>query len=123
MKQNKRILLVDDDIIVRMPYSQALTRNGYEVLTCESAVDITSVIDRFAPHLILMDHQMPEITGADATRHLKEHPAYRHIPIVIFSSVYNIAELAAEAGADAHIAKPGFPAEVFRTIERLLVQP
>ena len=74
------------------------------------------------PNLILMDIQLPRISGLEATRRIKAREELRHIPIVAVTSfaLSGDDQKAFAAGCDAYIAKPYKPRELLELIQRLL---
>jgi signal transduction histidine kinase/AmiR/NasT family two-component response regulator len=108
------VLVVDDDIYIRH-YLNSLLRNvGWKAELCDSgqsAIDLCSTI-RF--DLILMDIQMPEMTGIDASKLIRLHGMNRQTPILAITgylSVDRIAELRA-AGLVHYLGKPLVPEEL-----------
>ena len=98
-------MIVDDDSLSRIIYDKILTSKGYMVCTCDTAVGIFKTISEQSPDLILMDHQMPVVSGVEAIKQMKNSELYKSIPVILFSSVHNIKMLAEEAGADAYMSK------------------
>ncbi len=111
MKRNETILIVDDDsvnlMLVRKLISQ---RYNYELLEAIDG-DSALAIARSNPDLdlILLDVQMPDISGIEVCRQLKQDESTRNIPIVLISAVHtNDASIreGLDAGADGYITKP-----------------
>jgi CheY-like chemotaxis protein len=102
----KTILIFDDDTNILELCSIILTECGYEVATSETSHDIIEKVEETNPDAILMDNWIPDIGGIEATRILKKHPKFNHIPVIYFSANNDIKSLAEKAGADAHLAKP-----------------
>ncbi|MDR2926094.1 MAG: response regulator [Azoarcus sp.] len=82
----KKILIVDDSPTERQALSEALTRNGYEVVTAENGEDAISKSSRELPDLILMDVVMPGMNGYQATRTISRGETTRGIPIIMCTS-------------------------------------
>jgi two-component system alkaline phosphatase synthesis response regulator PhoP len=104
----KNVLLVDDDVDHLSICSLILRRRNYAVRIlygCKNMDDLMGVVREFQPEVIFMDHNMPGIGGIDATRQLKSNPLSKSIPVVYFSGQDDVAELAAEAGADDFLRK------------------
>lgn len=109
--QGESVLVVDDDPVNRMTIQRLIQRrNDFKIL---EAVDGKSALD-FAqadPGLaaILLDVQMPDISGIEVCRLLKHNPRTRAVPIILISAVHtddaSIAE-GLEAGADGYLTKP-----------------
>ena len=120
MNKTIKILLVDDDILTLMVQSKLLTGRGYEVFTSQTAVNIFATIDKYAPDIIIMDHDMPVVSGSEAIRQIKGNQRTSTIPVIYFSSVEHLADLAAETGADAYISKSKKTNEMISIIEGLV---
>lgn len=120
---NPTILLVDDFEDAREMYAEYLAFRGYRVAVAASgpaAVSIALAADR--PALILMDIQMQGMTGTEAMRLLREHPALTGVPIVAFTAHALEAERlqALSDGFDAVIPKPCLPDDLVTLIEHYL---
>jgi len=108
MSPSKRILMLDNDPDHLLFCTLVFERRGYEVrnsLSC-SPIDFLRLLAAFTPALIFLDHALRGITGMEAIQILRSHPQYAGIPVVLFSAEENIASLAGEAGANAHLKKP-----------------
>lgn len=106
MTSPQRILFIDDDPDILSLCANAFRQKGYIVQTFLDCDDLLEFVERFSPHLIFMDHNMPVICGTDAIRLLKSHSISKHIPVILFSAESNVEQLASEAGADGHLKKP-----------------
>ena len=105
MSENTKILIVDDEEISLRTSSTILKKKGYNVFTVNTAIGITDSIDACKPALIIMDHDMPQVSGAEAVIQLKADNKYKQIPIILFSSRYDIEQISATTGADAFLQK------------------
>jgi two-component system cell cycle response regulator DivK len=115
-----RVLVVEDTEDNRLIMRDALESVGIEVLQAVDGPSGLEAAAREMPDLIIMDAQMPEMNGFDATRRLKADPALRHIP-VIAATAYALAgdmERCLEAGCDDYIAKPFSPRDLIRKVKR-----
>ncbi len=104
----EKVLLVDDDVDHLSICSLILKRKNYVVRilsSCKNIDDLIEVVREFQPGIIFMDHDMPDISGLDATRELKSNPLSKSIPVIYFSGQDDVAELAAAAGADHFLRK------------------
>lgn len=119
-EQTKKVFIFDDNIEILELCTDILEDLGCEVRTSPTTTGVEDQIEAFMPDLIFMDNWLPEISGIEATRLLKSNEALKNIPVVYFTANSNVHELAAEAGADAYIAKP-FDIDQFEKIaERFL---
>jgi CheY-like chemotaxis protein len=107
MAEKKRILLLDDSTITLEMEKAVLEERGYTVATASNLLEFQQQIERFAPEVILTDLMMPDISGKDIVRVLKQDFHTEQIPIVIFSSKTDdeLAEIAEQAGADGYLSK------------------
>jgi len=116
-----KILVLDDSEIVLNMTSLALTEAGYEVLAASSLVEFDQILSRVEPDLILTDIKMPEISGDDVCRVLKQKYHTKLIPIVLFSTLEEkeLAALAERAGADGFVSKNSGVEEIVKRIREL----
>jgi len=105
MKQSTTVLIIDDDIITLRIQDKILTRMGYQVFTCITALNIFETIEKYAPDIIIMDHAMPFITGLEAIKQIRSNMLSSPIPIIFFSIYEDVAEEAIKAGATAYVPK------------------
>jgi CheY-like chemotaxis protein len=107
MAEKKRILLLDDSTITLEMEKAVLEERGYQVATASNLLEFQQLVERFAPEVILTDLMMPDISGKDIVRVLKQDFHTERIPIVIFSSKTDdeLAEIAEQAGADGYLSK------------------
>ena len=104
----EKILLVEDNEVNRRLAGFLLRSQGYQVLEAATAQEAFEIIKAERPDLILMDVQLPEMDGLEATRKLKEDPATRDIPVVAVTSyaMKGDREKALAAGCAGYITKP-----------------
>ena len=110
----KKILLLDDSEITLEMERAVLEERGYEVAVATNLIEFQALLDGFQPEVILTDLMMPDISGKDIVRVLKQDFHTERIPIVLYSSRPDeeLAEIAEQAGADGSLSKS-------RGIERL----
>lgn len=102
----RSILVVDDDRCLRELLSIHLSNAGYLVWTAEDAVIAGRLILKNAPALIVMDAQMPFMTGYELAAVLRTDERTRDIPVVFLTSDDNAPDRAAQLGAVACLRKP-----------------
>jgi two-component system, cell cycle response regulator DivK len=117
-----RILHVEDNPANRMIVRDLLEFQGYQVVDVLDGEAALAAAERERPDLILMDVQLPRISGLEATRRIKAREDLRSIPIVAVTSfaLGGDDQKAAEAGCDAYIAKPYRPRDLLQLIQKLL---
>ena len=102
------ILIVDDNPTNMKLASYLLTVQGYTVRAVGSAQETLAVLREFKPRLILMDVQLPDMSGLDLTRIIKGDAAHRGVRIVALTAYAMMGdeEKALAAGCDGYISKP-----------------
>ena len=124
-KITKKILIIDDDALVRETVSLALRHAGFDVSTLESPTLAQTVVRQGKPDLILLDLYMPELDGRELCRRLKEDPETKAIPVVVFTGSNETIDIVsgAAAGAFDYITKPIDPRALVAKISYLLDVP
>lgn len=102
---NKVLICDDDDGIVDVAQI-ILQERGYDVQTITQSDQIYEQVRRFNPNVILLDLWMPDISGEEITRTLKQNSSTQNIPIVIVSASRDTEKVAKNVGADDYIFKP-----------------
>ena len=122
----KRILIVEDNKADVRLLKDILERSGYETFQTADGLGAISLALAHSPDLILMDIQLPEISGLEVTRRLRGDARCRHIPIIAvtaFAMGWHEGE-ALNSGCDAYISKPisifGFLSTVESFLPRFL---
>jgi CheY-like chemotaxis protein len=102
------ILIVDDNFTNLKLARLVLTSEGYDVRTVGEAEEALLVLETFRPRLVLMDLQLPKMSGLDLTRKLKGDPATSGLVIVALTAyaMEGDKEKAFAAGCDGYITKP-----------------
>ena len=118
----KRILVVEDQEDNRRILRDLLTSVGYEVIEAVTGSEGVRLAYAHRPDLILMDIQLPELDGHEATQRIKADPELRPIPIVVVTSYALSGDeaKALAAGADAYVTKPFSPRELLAKVRELL---
>src|SRR5208282_903949 len=97
----KKILIIEDDLIVRTIYRRKFEMAGYKVETAEEGAAGLKLIPVFQPDIIQVDIMMPGIDGVEVIRQIRSWPEYHGVPILVLSSFYrpDLAQEAWKAGA------------------------
>lgn len=119
---SKRILIIDDTEVVRKLVYHHFTAEGYEVLSAEDGPSGLKLARAEKPDFILLDVQMPGMTGYEVCRKLRDSAVTAQIPIAMLTGMSNISNMQAgfEAGADDYITKPFQPGELQVRVEALM---
>jgi len=118
----KRILIVEDNKADVRLLKDILEKRGYETLQTGDGLEAIKLALAYLPNLILMDIQLPEISGLEVTRRLRGDDRSRHIPIVAvtaFAMGWHERETL-DSGCDAYIAKPISILGFLSTVESFL---
>ncbi len=107
MAEKKKILLLDDSSITLEMEKAVLEDRGYKVAIASNLLEFQKELDAFQPEIILTDLMMPDISGKDIVRVLKQDFHTEKIPIILFSSKPDdeLAQIAEQAGADGFLSK------------------
>ncbi len=119
---SKVILVIEDQEDNRRIMRDLLTSAGYEIIEAVTGEEGVSSAETHRPELILMDIQLPDFDGYEATRRIKANPALRPIPIIAVTSYALSGDdvKAFEAGCDAYVSKPFSPRALLSKIRELL---
>jgi CheY-like chemotaxis protein len=107
MAEKKRILLLDDSAITLEMEKAVLEDRGYKIAAASNLIEFQLQLDQFQPEIILTDLMMPDISGKDIVRVLKQDFHTEKIPIILFSSKPDeeLSVIAEQAGADGFLSK------------------
>jgi two-component system, cell cycle response regulator DivK len=116
------VLYVEDNEYNRKIVRHLLSRTGYRLVEAADGEAALRMISDARPDLVLMDVQLPKMSGLDATRALRGDPATARIPIIVVTSFALSGDdrRAMEAGATAYLAKPYSPRELLALIQKHL---
>ena len=118
---SKTVLYVEDNEFNRKIVRQLLSVTTYGLLEAtDGEAGVAMALDT-RPDLVLMDIQLPKLSGLDATRTIRQDPRTAHIPIIVVTSfaLSGDDQKALEAGASAYLAKPYSPRELLELIRKL----
>ena len=118
----KRILIIEDTEDNRQIMRDLLTAADYVVLEAHDGRAGVAAAEMHVPDLILMDIQLPEIDGYEATRRIKAQPALAKIPILAVTS-YALSgdeDKAKAAGCDGYVTKPFSPRDLLARIRSFI---
>jgi two-component system cell cycle response regulator DivK len=104
----KRILVVEDNELNMKLLNDVLEAHGYEVMSTDRGLVAIEWARLYQPDLILMDLQLPDLSGLDATRQLKSDGQTQDIPIIAVTAFAMAGDekKALDHGCDAYVAKP-----------------
>lgn len=115
----KRILIVEDNELNMKLLNDILEAYGYEILKTDRGEEAIELARRAQPDLILLDIQLPDISGLDVSRRLKAEPATCRVPIVAVTAFAMSGDerRALDNGCDAYVTKPVILRDLLALIE------
>ena len=116
----KKILLVEDNEFNRKIVHDLLARQPYDLMEAYDGEAGVEAARREKPDLIIMDVQLPKLSGLDATRQIRAEPETARIPIIVVTSFALSGDdrKAMDAGASAYLAKPYSPRQLLEAIRK-----
>ena len=117
----KTVLYVEDNEFNRKIVRHLLGHTSYRLLEAGDGEAGVATAREAVPDLIIMDIQLPKLSGLEATRQLRADPVTAPIPVIVITSfaLAGDEEKAREAGAAAYLAKPYSPRELLQMIRQL----
>jgi len=119
---SKKVLIVEDNELNMKLFHDLLDAQGYETLQTREGLHALALARQHRPDLILMDIQLPEISGLEVTKWLKEDDELSHIPVVAVTAfaMKGDEERIREGGCEAYISKPISVTHFLDTVRRYL---
>jgi len=119
-----KILLVEDNEMNRDMLSRRLIRKGFELVIAVDGREAVAIAATEKPNLILMDMNLPEMDGWEATRLIKANDALRNVPIIALTAhaMRLDKEKSLEAGCDDYDTKPVDLARLLEKISKQLAK-
>ena len=108
MIMSKKVLIVEDNELNMKLFHDLLDSQGYETLQTREGLQAMALARAHSPDLILMDIQLPEISGLEVTKWLKDDEELAHIPIIAVTAfaMKGDEERIRQGGCEAYISKP-----------------
>ncbi len=115
-----RVLLAEDNAVNQQVAVALLSKRGYQVVPVTDGLQAVEAVRREAFDIVLMDIQMPEMDGLEATRAIRTVPDFADLPIVALTAHAFAAERqrCRDAGMNDFLAKPFKPEDLFRLVDR-----
>ena len=119
---SKTVMIVEDNELNMKLFHDLLEAHGYDTVATRNGIEALDLARKHRPDLILMDIQLPEVSGLEVTKWLKEDPELKAIPVVAVTAfaMKGDEEKIRDGGCEAYIAKPISVASFMRTVERFL---
>lgn len=121
----KKVLIVEDNELNMKLFNDLLEANGYAVIQTRDGLSALDLCRKHRPDLVIMDIQLPEVSGIEVTKWLKEDDELRHIPVIAVTAfaMKGDEQKIREGGCEAYISKPISVVSFLQTIDGFLKQP
>jgi two-component system cell cycle response regulator DivK len=121
-QMSKTVLIVEDNELNMKLFHDLLDANGYHTLQTRSGIEALGLARQHRPNLILMDIQLPEVSGLEVTKWLKDDEELRDIPVIAVTAfaMKGDEERIRQGGCEAYISKPISIAAFLETVRRYL---
>ncbi len=120
--KDKTILIVEDNDLNMKLFNDVLEAQGYTILQSKDGMEALKMAREHLPDLILMDIQLPEVSGLEVTKWIKEDDRLRDIPVIAVTAfaMKGDEEKIREGGCEAYIPKPISVSMFIQTVESFL---
>lgn len=120
--QAKLVLIVEDNDLNAKLFQDLLEAHGYRTLHTREGMEVLNLARAHAPNLIIMDIQLPEISGLEITRWLKDDPALKAIPIIAVTAfaMKGDEEKIRAGGCEEYLSKPIAVGKFIATVKHYL---
>lgn len=118
----RKVLIVEDNALNMRLFSDLLEASGYETLQCVDGAKAVGIALDETPDLIIMDIQLPEVSGLDITRWLKDDERTSEIPVLAVTAFAMRTDemLVREAGCEGYLSKPIQVRSFLKTVDDLM---
>jgi two-component system cell cycle response regulator DivK len=118
----KKVLIVEDNELNMKLFNDLLEAHGYETVGTRNGIDAMDLARQHRPDLILMDIQLPEVSGLEVTKWLKDDSELRNIPVVAVTAfaMKGDEERIRDGGCEAYLSKPISVGKFIETIRHFL---
>ncbi len=116
------VLLAEDNKINQQVAQEILQQMGLKVSICENGQEVLQSLNKFIPDLILMDIQMPEMDGYQATQEIRKNPDFKQLPVIAMTANAMAEDIqkSLQSGMNNHINKPVDPKLLYETLSMYL---
>ena len=123
-KTSRKVLIVEDNALNMRLFSDLLEAMGYETLQCVDGAKAVGLALETRPDLIIMDIQLPEVSGLDITRWLKDDERTAAIPVLAVTAFAMRTDeiLVREAGCEGYLSKPIQVRSFLQTVDELITK-
>ncbi|MBB5752669.1 response regulator [Prosthecomicrobium pneumaticum] len=118
----KTVLVVEDNELNMKLFHDLLEAHGYAVIQSRHALEAIELVRRHRPDLVLMDIQLPEVSGLEVTKWIKEDDSIKSIPVIAVTAfaMKGDEQRIREGGCEAYLSKPISVAKFLETVKAYL---
>jgi two-component system cell cycle response regulator DivK len=118
----KTVLIVEDNELNMKLFRDLLEAHGYQTSGTSNGSEALDLVRKLRPDLILMDIQLPQVSGLEVTRWIKDDPELRMIPVVAVTAfaMKGDEERIREGGCEAYLSKPISVGKFIETVRRFI---
>jgi two-component system cell cycle response regulator DivK len=122
LRVTKTVLIVEDNELNMKLFHDLLEAHGYEAVGTRSGIEALELARTYRPDLILMDIQLPEVSGLEVTKWIKADPELHRIPVVAVTAfaMNGDEERIRQGGCEAYLSKPISIAKFMETVRHFL---
>ncbi|MGH6922539.1 MAG: response regulator [Propylenella sp.] len=115
----KTVMIVEDNELNMKLFNDLLRANGYGTLPMRNGYEALDALKEERPDLIIMDIQLPEISGLEVTRRIKQDDALKHIPVIAVTAfaMKGDEERIRQGGCEGYLSKPISVATFIQTVK------
>lgn len=119
---SKKVLIVEDNELNMKLFNDLLEAHGYQTVQTRSGLEATDLARTHMPDLILMDIQLPEVSGLQVTQWIKEDPGLKHIPVIAITAfaMKGDEEKIRQGGCEAYLSKPISVVKFLETVKNYI---
>lgn len=116
----KKILLLDDNLDIVQIVEEVLAYENFEVKSATKSLGFLPLVEQYNPDMIILDYRLQDGNGGEVCHAIKQHPRFKHIPIIIFTAYMQPGLDLAKYGCNAVISKPFDLDNLVDTIKNLI---
>ena len=119
---SKKVLIVEDNELNKKLFNDLLEAHGYATVQTRNGMEALDLVRVHRPDLILMDIQLPEVSGLQVTQWIKDDPSLRHIPVIAITAfaMKGDEEKIRQGGCEAYLSKPISVVKFLETVRNFI---
>ena len=123
--KQKSVLVVEDNELNMRLFCDLLAADGYQTFQCRDGSKAIEIARKVLPSLVVMDIQLPEVSGLDITRWMKDDEDLAHIPVLAVTAfaMRSDEQRVREAGCEGYLSKPIQIATFLKAVQSLISKP